>query len=161
MRSLITQQPGARATVYVPLTRRPDCLEMHFQVQRECQTLFTLCQQDCGLSVTQSCSCQQPFACYMCVLGCNVNTQNHCRHFLSATVGWFFNALSTSSPSVSLSPSETEWHSVERTACASSALTHSSSQMNRSKSMDPAVSPASASLCPFCLGPPDATLRWV
>lgn len=48
-------------------------------------------------------------------------------------------------PSVNPSPSETEWRSVERTACASSAPKHLSRKMNPSRSMDPAVSPASAS----------------
>lgn len=79
-------------------------------------------------------------ACFICLLS---NSLLLCLFFLCS--------------SVNPSPSETEWRSVGRTACASSALAHSSSPMNRSRSTGQAVSPASASLCPLRLGPQGAS----
>lgn len=64
--------------------------------------------------------------------------------------------LSVFTSSVNPFPSETEWHSVERTACASTALAHWPSQMNLSKSKGRVVSPASALLSLFCWEPRDA-----
>ena len=53
--SLITEKPGAPATINVPLTRRPVCLEMYFQVHRGCRTVVNWCQQDYNSSVSRSC----------------------------------------------------------------------------------------------------------
>lgn len=87
--SLITEQPGAPAAINVLLTRRLYCLERYFRVHKGCQTVFSLCQQDYGLSVTQSCFCQHPFVISVCTLGCNVNTRGSPQAFYLPLCGCF------------------------------------------------------------------------
>lgn len=73
--SLITEQPGAPVTISILLTRHHNSLQMYFQFHRGCRTAFSLCQQDYGLSVTESCPCQHPFVISMNTVDLDVNTE--------------------------------------------------------------------------------------